>query len=211
MITFTGLDNASFIALLEEFSPVYDMFTPYSEDGSIRRIETSRGRPRSLRAVDCLALSLAWSRTRGSTSVLCMLFGITQSVCSMFLRFGRRILLRVLSNHDDAVIRLPTEQEIEGFKHAISSKYSTLTDVALVADGLKLYLQQSGDSVIQNMFFNGWTHDHYVGNVFVFAPSGVIVMCALNAPGAMHDSQIAEWGGTILLQIALSIDASFRF
>jgi hypothetical protein len=65
-----------------------------------------------------------------------MLFGITQSVCSKFLRFGRRILLRVLSNHEDAVIRLPIEQEIEGFKHAISSKYSTLTDVALVADGL---------------------------------------------------------------------------
>ena len=44
------------------------------------------------------------------------------------------------------------------------------------------------------MFYNGWTHDHYVGNVFVFAPSGVIIACALNAPGSMHDSVIADWG-----------------
>ncbi len=33
-----------------------------------------------------------------------------------------------------------------------------------------------------------------VGNVFVFDPNGVIIACALNAPGAMHDSSIAEWG-----------------
>lgn len=26
------------------------------------------------------------------------------------------------------------------------------------ADGLKLYLEQSGDSIIHNMFYNGWTH-----------------------------------------------------
>ncbi|EGZ08678.1 hypothetical protein PHYSODRAFT_305597 [Phytophthora sojae] len=39
------------------------------------------------------------------------------------------------------------------------------------------------------------THGHYVSNVLVFTPNGVIVMCAINAPGAMHDSLIAEWGG----------------
>jgi len=31
-------------------------------------------------------------------------------------------------------------------------------------------------------------------NVFVFVPSGVVVACAFNAPGSMHDSTIAEWG-----------------
>lgn len=38
-------------------------------------------------------------------------------------------------------------------------------------------------------------HDHYVGNVFVFAPNGVVIACAINVPGAMHDSIIAEWCG----------------
>ncbi len=30
---------------------------------------------------------------------------------------------------------------------------------------------------------------------FIFAPSGVIVACTLNAPGSWHDSDIAENGG----------------
>lgn len=72
-----------------------------------------------------------------------------------------------------------------------------LEDAYAVVDGLKLRLEQSeqsGDCVIQNMFYNNCTHDHYVGNVFVFSPNGVIICCALNAPGAIHDSTIAEWG-----------------
>ena len=69
-----------------------------------------------------------------------------------------------------------------------------LDDVWAVADGLKIYLEQAGDIVIQNMFYNGWTHDHYVGNVLVFAPNETICAAAINAPGAMHDSQIADWG-----------------
>lgn len=69
-----------------------------------------------------------------------------------------------------------------------------LGNVYAVADGLKLYLEQSSDTVIQNMFYNRWTHDQYLGNVFVFAPNGVIIACAINAPGSMHDSTIAEWG-----------------
>lgn len=45
------------------------------------------------------------------------------------------------------------------------------------------------------MFYNGWTHDRYVGNVFSFAPNGGLIVCAVNEPGAMQDSIIAEWGG----------------
>ena len=49
-------------------------------------------------------------------------------------------------------------------------------------DGLKLLLQQSGDVYIQKRFYNGWTHDHYISCVFVFAPDGTIAICAYNLP-----------------------------
>lgn len=89
-------------------------------------------------------------------------------------------------------------EEIQAFQASFSSKYSTLAQVYAVADGLKIYLDQSGDCVIQNMFYNGWKQDHYVGNVFVFSPNGCIIACATNAPGSMHDSTIAEWGNVII-------------
>jgi hypothetical protein len=47
----------------------------------------------------------------------------------------------------------------------------------------------------QNAYYKGWLHDHFVNVVFVFAPSGTIVACTLNAPGSWHDSFIAQNGG----------------
>lgn len=103
-----------------------------------------------------VALVLTWTRTRGSEMVLCLLFGITSSVCSLFLRFGRRLLLLVLSPDCKAAVKMPDEVEIEECKASIKVKYSLLNYVYAVADGVKIYLEQAGDPVIQNMFYNGW-------------------------------------------------------
>ena len=38
-------------------------------------------------------------------------------------------------------------------------------------DSLKLYLQASGNSDIQERYYNGWTHDHFVTSIFfAFVP-----------------------------------------
>lgn len=42
------------------------------------------------------------------------------------------------------------------------------------------------------MYYNGWKMDHYLSNLFVFAPDGKIIFCLLNAPGSLHDSTLAE-------------------
>ena len=126
--------------------------------------------------------------------VLCIVFGIKASVCSLFLRFGRRLVLRALRNDENAEIRIPTGPEVKTFQQAFAAQHSTLEDVCSVADGLKLRLEQSSDGMIQNIFYNGWTHDHYISSIFVFAPNGCIIACAINAQGSMHDSTVAEWG-----------------
>lgn len=84
--------------------------------------------------------------------------------------------------------------EITAFKNAIKERHPLLTDVYCFADGLKLMLQQSGDVVFQNRYYNGYTHDHYVWNVLVFVPSGRLMSCALNSPGCLHDHTIAGYG-----------------
>ena len=61
-------------------------------------------------------------------------------------------------------------------------------------DGLKLYLQQAGTREIQERFYNGWTHDHYVTSVFCCCPDGTIPIDFFNVPGSVHDSQVAELG-----------------
>lgn len=197
LITLTGFDHRAFRYLLERYKPMYNAYTPYSPSGKITKVRQQAlgGRPRSLDATQSLALVLAWTRTRGPEFVLCIMFGITSSVCSLFVRFGRTILLRILASDSNAIVRLPTPNDTRAFQAAISSQYSMLTDVCAVADGLKVDLEQTGDFITQNRFYNGWTHGHYVNNVFVFAPNGTVIACAINAPGSMHDSQVAEWGG----------------
>jgi hypothetical protein len=61
-------------------------------------------------------------------------------------------------------------------------------------DGLKIALEQSGDALIQEHFYNGWTHDHYVSSVLCFCPDGTIPIAYVNIPGTVHDSQIADYG-----------------
>lgn len=197
LITLTGFDHNSFRYIHESFSEIYSSYSPYSDEGNIRIIKqtsTRQGKPRSLTSQQCLAITLTWYRTRGSVMVLCIIFGVSASVCSLFLRFGRRLLLEVLQSDVNAGVKMPTDEEIGMFQESFLAKYSSLGEIYAVADGLKLYLQQSGDVIIQNMFYNGWTHDHYISNVFVFAPHAVVIACAINAPGSIHDSIVAEGG-----------------
>ena len=60
-------------------------------------------------------------------------------------------------------------------------------------DGLKLSVQESGKIYEQNIYYNGWTHGHYVNYLFVFGPDGKIYICVLNAPGTFHDSNMADY------------------
>jgi len=109
LITMTGFDHSCFHYILHRFAPLYALYSPYSESGMVRRLRLPARRPRSLNALQCLGLVLAWGRTRGSIMVLCMLFGTTASVCSVFLRFGRRLLIRALRDDAYGAVKLPTE------------------------------------------------------------------------------------------------------
>ena len=60
-------------------------------------------------------------------------------------------------------------------------------------DDLKLTLQRPGNERQQNNFYNGWTHEHYVTNLFLFSPDGKIRFSYFNAPGVLHNFTMAIW------------------
>ena len=197
LVTLTGFDYRTFNWLLRMFEPVYNRYGPGDNDKKgyvVRMPHPDRGRPRMLSAADCLGLNLAWTRLRGSTTSLQLLFGMTGSRVSKWLLFGRCLLIAILCNHPDLAVRIPTAARIRQYKQIIQTRHPSLVDVWCTMDGLKLHLEQSGDHIIQNMFYNGWTHDHYVSCILVFCPDGTIPIAAINYPGCLHDSQIAEWG-----------------
>lgn len=157
-ITLTGLDVATFEWLSAIFSPVYDHFSPFiSEDGTIVPKLQQKGRDRLLQGKDCLALALAWTRTKGSNMILQLVFGISHTSTSMYLRFGRRILIEILCRHPMARVKIPPVEKISEYCDAIASRHPMLPNVWCTMDGLKLSLQQSSVTSIQSRFYNGWT------------------------------------------------------
>lgn len=124
--------------------------------------------PQSMSALHCLGFVLAWTRTRGSEMVLCTIFGVIASVYSLSFRFRRRLFIHMLSRDANADVEITTPTKKEEYKAAITAGYSQLKDIYSVADENNMHLEQPGDTYIQNRFYNGWKHDHYVINVLVF-------------------------------------------
>ena len=176
-----------------KFKPLYQSLI-IGDDGCICRCTTFIGHRRLLDAEGCLGLVLCWSHTRGAEWCLAVAFGLTGTRVSVYLQFGMRILVVILKVDPKSEVHMPDAAEIALFKEAITAKHSLLVDCYCMVDGLKLYLQQAGDSVIQSRFYNGWKHDHYVTNIFAFALNGSIIACTLSAPGTWHDSTLAHWG-----------------
>lgn len=123
-----------------------------------------------------------------------MLFWIKHNFCSIFLRFSRINLVHALSKDEKARLKMPTEEEVVFLNINIRKNCSTITFLYAVADGLKLILEQAGDSVNKEMFYYDWTHDHYVGNV-PFLRLTAASYTALSIPiGKIHYSCISGWG-----------------
>lgn len=87
-ITLTGLDHTSFRYFLNIFRSLYDNLTPHSKSSAIVKKSTaSSGRKRIMASCYCMGLVLSWYRKRRFMSVLCMIFGIKNSVCAIFIIF----------------------------------------------------------------------------------------------------------------------------
>jgi hypothetical protein len=194
LITLTGLDFETFHYIETRFKPFYDTLTPFSNDGTIVELRKETGRPRQMSSSDGLGLVLTWTRTRGSTMVLQLIFGMTETSISTYLTFCTHILIHVLQGIDDARVRRPSVEKIREYQEAVSRRHPFLNDVWCTMDGIKLMLECAADEDVQNRFYNGWTCDHYIGAVLVFCPDGTILICCYNVPGTVHDSNIALMG-----------------
>ena len=97
-----------------------------------------------------------------------LIFGMTFSNLDDYLLFAKWIIVKVLRKDQRAHVRIPSSEKIEEYKAMVQSRHTFLTDVLCTMDSLKLTLEQSGDALIQERFYNGWTHDHYVSSVLCY-------------------------------------------
>ncbi len=137
---------------------------------------------------------LVWTQTRGALNILQLVFGLTYSNLSVYLQFGIWLIVETFRDDPPARVAILLREEIETYKVAFSKRHPLLNNCWATMDGLKLYLQASRNVEIQERFYNGWTHDHYVTSVFRFCPDGTIPITYFNVPECVHDSQVVEFG-----------------
>ena len=129
MITLTGLDFAVFDELHTKFKPYFDKLSPHSKNGLIRALQESpkrRGRKRILCSKLGLGLTLAWTRTRGSCFVLSMIFGLTGTAVTVYVKFGRRVLIWILEKDKDAKVSISSDAKIETYKQSVLDRHPRL-------------------------------------------------------------------------------------
>ena len=180
-------DHAMFAELHAIFKPFYFRYT-FDDEGVIRKVRLTKngkrkGRRQDLDSIGCLGLVLYWYRTRGSCArSFPMAFGQTSTPLYKWLKFGRRVLLFALQRHPAAKVCIPAADEIRRYTEAITAKYPMLEGVWGAMDGLKLPIQSSTNYLIQNNYYNGWLHRHFLNSVFVFGADRRIRICTVNCP-----------------------------
>jgi hypothetical protein len=85
----------------------------------------------------------------------------------MNLCFCHHLIVEALKSDSLAKLVIPSNEEITTYKEAVDVLYPLLSGVWSRMDGLKLYLQQSGNTKIQACYYNGWTLGHYSNKVVI--------------------------------------------
>ena len=81
--------------------------------------------------------------------MLSLVFGLTYTNLSVYLRFGVHLFVKLFRDNLLARVSIPSMEEIESFKEAFAAWHPLLTDCWVTMDGLKLFLQQLGNAIIQ--------------------------------------------------------------
>ena len=104
------------------------------------------------------------------------------------------VLVRVLMGIGKSTVQIPGDDTIHQFMDVGGRWHPYLNQCWCTLDGLKITVECSGCEDDQNIFYNGWTCNHYVSAVFAFCRDGSIPICCYNVPGSIHDSAIAGMG-----------------
>ena len=193
-IALCGFTKTVFLEIYEHFCPTFARMWQ-EERGPV----STRGRRASLyRDGDCtrvLLLALMFLITCTQQKVMCMLFGVSPSSLSRYLRTGLRALLSALKEMPEAKVRWPNHEEQDAYFLLIKKKYPDIKFRPFgFIDGLNLPVLESGDFFTQNADYNGYLAGTFKSNILVYAPDGTVIYAIMNLPGSYHDA----WAATDL-------------
>jgi len=127
-------------------------------------------------------------------------FVFVPSSIGVWLDYSIEVLFRVVKKKDrhEFAIRWPTPTEMQSSASILEKKRKfgpLLKSVFAVTDGGRMACADYTDPDLQNAYFEGFTQNVEVTNLFVWDFRGEIIHAALNFPGSWHDTKLAGVSG----------------
>ena len=148
------------------------------------------GRPQMMTSTAQLGLYLFFIGSTMGIKHLCLIFGITPTVCSKVINKMLKLVVQKLRRHPLARVQFPTPDKMAEFARMIHSHEPEVDDVIGFLDGLALTTECCPEIVVQNSMYSGYHSDTMVNNVFAYGPDGKVFLCAVNFPGSWADGSI---------------------
>ena len=174
----TGLNRHAFQMLLEY---IFDL-------GEFTR--RRRGRPRSLGPDGYLGLVLFYLGSTMNYKHLCLIFGITPSICSHMINWMLIKIVRELRDHPFAKAKFPNREKMREYAAMVQVREPLVNDIIGFMDGISFPAECTDDCIMQNTMYCGYDCDTMVNNVFAYGPDGKVFFAAINFPGSWADGSL---------------------
>jgi len=148
------------------------------------------GRPQLMHPTGQLGLYLFFIGSTMGNKHLCLIFGITPTVCSRVLNKMMNLVVRKLKRHPFAQVQFPDEDKMARFARQINQREPAVNDVIGFMDGVALQSECTSEQIEQNAMYSGYHSDTMVNNIFAYGPDGKVFLAAINFPGSWHDGSI---------------------
>ena len=193
--------NVTHSLFTNKLMPLFEYERERCNYGSPYRIGPKvRGRKPFLRSCDLLGMALWYLKTKASMYSLCPIFGVVPSSIGVWMDFSLQVLLHVVKRKSrrEFEIRWPSVEEMEASSSLLQSNrvYGPfLKGVFAVTDGGRMPCADYTDKNLQNAYYEGYTQNVEVTNLFVWNFFGEIIHAAVNYPGSWHDTKLAGASG----------------
>ena len=175
----TGLSPPSFTLLLGYLFDLEDI---------VRHCQ--HGCPRLLGPKGCLGLLLFYLGSTVNYKCLCMLFGITPSVCSRMINMMLKKVVRRYRSHPIAQVKFPDTAKMREFVDMVQEREPLVSNIIGFMDGVSFPAEYTDKRVEQNAYYCGYDCDTMVNNMFAYGPDGKVFFAAINFPGSWADGSL---------------------
>ena len=142
------------------------------------------GRPTKLNFRAQLGLFLMWNSSRMRIKDLCLIFGCVPTSAHRYLKNLLSRAAPILRKLPDARIQFPDVTELARLAALVQLRESLVCNISGFVDGCSIKIGCTSDPDIQNAYYNGFTCDTCVNNVFLFSLEGKIIHAPYNFPGS---------------------------